>query len=44
MLGSRVSWGVVMTISRFLQSITSHISVVVAVSAVSLVLVWHYVF
>jgi hypothetical protein len=33
-----------MTTSGFLQSITSHISAVVAVSAVSLVLAWHYVF
>jgi hypothetical protein len=33
-----------MTISRFLQSVTSHITAVVAVGAVSLVLAWHYVF
>jgi hypothetical protein len=36
--------GARMTTSRFLQSVTSHITAVVAVGAVSLVLAWHYVF
>jgi hypothetical protein len=33
-----------MTTSTFLQSVTRHITAVVAVGAVSLVFVWHYVF
>jgi hypothetical protein len=37
-------WGLLMTNSRFLQSITSHITAVVAVGTASLVLAWHYVF